>query len=43
MRELGRAAVAALYNRLHDLPLSGHVVTDRAPLLMLRESTRELR
>lgn len=43
MRELGRAAVAALYNRLHDLPLSGHVVTDRAPLLMLRESTRALR
>ena len=29
--------------RLHDLPLSGHVVTDRAPLLMLRESTRALR
>ncbi|HZA30332.1 MAG TPA: substrate-binding domain-containing protein [Propionibacteriaceae bacterium] len=43
MRELGRAVVAALYNRVHDLPMSGHVVTDRAPLLMLRESTRVLR
>ena len=43
MRELGRAVVAALYNRLHDLPMSGHVITDRAPLLMLRESTRVLR
>ena len=43
MRELGRAAVAALYTRLHDLPMSGHVVTDRAPLLMLRESIRVLR
>ena len=43
MRELGRAAVAALYNRLHDLPLSGHVVTNRPPLLMLRESTGALR
>jgi LacI family transcriptional regulator len=40
MYQLGQAAVAALYNRLHNLPVQGHVVSDPAPLLMLRESTR---
>lgn len=41
MYELGQAAVAALYNRLHHLPEQGHVVSDPAPRLMLRESTRQ--
>jgi LacI family transcriptional regulator len=40
MYQLGQAAVAALYNRLHNLPVQGHVVSDPAPVLMLRESTR---
>ncbi len=40
MYDLGRAAVVALYNRLHGLPLKGHVVSDPPPLLIRRESTR---
>lgn len=40
MYQLGQAAVAALYHRLHSLPVQGHVVSDPAPRLMLRESTR---
>lgn len=42
MYDLGKAAVAALHNRLHKLPSQSHVVTDPPPLLMRRESTRPL-
>lgn len=40
MNELGQAAVRALYNRLHALPVEDHVVSEPAPQLMLRSSTR---
>jgi LacI family transcriptional regulator len=40
MYQLGRAAVAGLYARLHGDEVRDHVVTDPAPQLVLRQSTR---
>lgn len=40
MYELGRAAVSALYNRLHGLVVEDHIVSDPVPRLIVRESTR---
>ena len=40
MYQLGRAAVTGLYDRLHGDEVRDHVVTDPAPLLVLRQSTR---
>jgi LacI family transcriptional regulator len=40
MYQLGRAAVAGLYARLHGAEVRDHVVTDPAPQLVLRQSTR---
>jgi LacI family transcriptional regulator len=39
MYQLGRAAVAGLYDRLHGDEVRDHVVTDPAPQLVLRQST----
>ena len=41
MYQLGRAAVAGLYARLHGSEVRDHVVRDPAPQLVLRESTRQ--
>jgi LacI family transcriptional regulator len=40
MYQLGRAAVAGLYARLHGAEVHDHVVTDPVPQLVLRQSTR---
>jgi LacI family transcriptional regulator len=40
MYQLGRSAVASLYTRLHGEEVRDHVVTDPAPRLVLRQSTR---
>jgi LacI family transcriptional regulator len=40
MYQLGRAAVAGLYARLHGAEVRDHVVTDPVPQLVLRQSTR---
>jgi LacI family transcriptional regulator, galactose operon repressor len=40
MYQLGRAAVTGLYARLHGDEVRDHVVTDPAPQLVLRQSTR---
>jgi DNA-binding LacI/PurR family transcriptional regulator len=40
MYQLGRAAVAGLYARLHGSEVRDHVVREPAPQLVLRESTR---
>jgi len=37
--ELGRAAMAALYDRIHDGTVPQLVVTDPPPLLIIRQST----
>jgi LacI family transcriptional regulator len=42
MYQLGRAGVAELYDRLHGQEVRDHVVTDPAPQLVLRESTRAI-
>jgi len=42
MYQLGRAGVAGLYDRLHGQEVRDHVVTDPAPQLVLRESTRAI-
>jgi LacI family transcriptional regulator len=42
MYQLGRAAVAGLYARLHGEDVRDHVVTDPAPRLVLRQSTRSV-
>jgi LacI family transcriptional regulator len=42
MYQLGRAGVAGLYDRLHGQEVRDHVVTDPAPELVLRESTRAI-
>lgn len=40
MYQLGRAAVSGLYGRLHGEEVRDHVVTDPAPQLVVRQSTR---